>query len=219
MDLSGLTFGPIAPIVGAIVGACITAGVTYFFIYKRKVVTFWVSETEDLTLPLRQHHSFVRFKVGDSELANLNRARVVVKATGNTAISNLTFDIEIPGAHPMYLAEHHAESPKLYHAIQIDWDKPPKTSDPRFHITVPFLNPKEKFDILVFFDERSDRCNIHCRIEDVRAPVKRGDYFSIFDRDSLRALAKSEGGPRLLGSILTALGAIVGLVLTKLVFG
>jgi hypothetical protein len=71
MDLSGLTFGPIAPIVGAIVGACITAGVTYFFIYKRKVVTFWVSETEDLTLPLRQHHSFVRFKVGDSELVSV----------------------------------------------------------------------------------------------------------------------------------------------------
>jgi hypothetical protein len=216
MDLSGLTFGPIAPIVGAIVGACITAGVTYFVIYKRKVVNFWVSETEDLTLPLRQHHSFVRFRVGDSDLSNLNRGRVVVKNTGNTAIANLAFDIEIPGTHAMHLAEHHATSQKLYQAIQIDWDKPPKTSDPRFHIIVPFLNPKEKFDILVFFDGTTDRCNIHCRIEDVRALVKQGDYFSIFDKDSLRALGKSEG-IGWIGGLITALGAMVGVALTKIV--
>ena len=72
------TFGPIAPIVGAIIGACITAGVTYLFIYKRKVVTFWVSETEDLTLPLRQHHSFVIFKVANFEILNQVRSQIRV---------------------------------------------------------------------------------------------------------------------------------------------
>jgi hypothetical protein len=55
--------GPVAPIIGAIVGSVITAVVAYFFLAKRQSITFWVGDSEDITLPLRRQHRDISFTV------------------------------------------------------------------------------------------------------------------------------------------------------------
>jgi hypothetical protein len=64
---------PIAAIIGALITAAVSALVTYSLVAKRKTVTFWVSESEDVTLPLRRHHNDIVFKVSGREFLNLNR--------------------------------------------------------------------------------------------------------------------------------------------------
>jgi hypothetical protein len=100
----------------------------------------------------------------------------------------------------MHIAEHYAEPPKLYEAIQIGSDRPSKNYNPTFHIKVPFFNPKERFDIVVFFDEAADDCNVHCRIEDVKSPIKRGDFIST--RDLLEGFTWAEAAKMIIGLVV-----------------
>ena len=51
--------GPVAPIVGAIVGALIALGVNYFFVFKRKRLGFWVVRGRNLTESLKPIASVV----------------------------------------------------------------------------------------------------------------------------------------------------------------
>jgi hypothetical protein len=174
--------GPVAPIVAAIIGAFITAAVAYFFLARRKILSFWVADSEDVTLPLRRHHSDISVKVSGREFQNLNRARIFVKNTGNTSIVPCVFDVEIPGEHNQFLAELTTKDPDLRRAIEITWDEPQVTNDPRFHFRVsPFLNAKESFEVLFYFDKETNKCNIHCRIEDTKTKIKRGPHVSIAD--------------------------------------
>lgn len=172
--------GPLAPIIGAIIGALITAVIGYFFIAKRKILSFWIADSEDITLPLRRHHSDISVKVSGREFQNLNRASVLVKNTGNTSIAPCRFDIEMPGEHFQFLAELTTRDADLRKAIQITWDEPQVTNDPRFHFQVsPFLNAKESFEVLLYFDKEAHKCNIHCRMEDTKIKLKRGPHLSI----------------------------------------
>jgi hypothetical protein len=86
----------VASIIAAIISAAAGSLVTYFAT-KRKGVKFWISESEDITTPLKKEHPPIVFKVGERELANLNRATVAVKNVGNIAIANLYFEIKIKG--------------------------------------------------------------------------------------------------------------------------
>jgi hypothetical protein len=97
--------GPLAPVIGAIVGGLIGACVTYRLVVKRKALAFRISESEDLTLALRQHHKFIAFKLGDKEMLNLNRSSVVVRNAGNVSIGNVAFAVGINGNHDVALAE------------------------------------------------------------------------------------------------------------------
>jgi hypothetical protein len=156
--------------------------VTYFVVVKRKSVAFWVSDGEDVTLPLRRHHKDIVFKVSGREFLNLNRANVFVKNTGNTSIAGFKFDIEIPGTHQQYLAELIVDDAALRNAINITWDEPPLTADPMFHIAVaPFFNKREWFKVLVYSDGETTKCKIHCRVEDVKTKIKSGPHISIAD--------------------------------------
>jgi hypothetical protein len=169
--------GPLGPIIGALVGAAISALVTYHFAVKRKVLRFWVTNSEDITLPLRRHYKDVVFKVSGRDFLNLNRSSVFVENRGNTTISEFRFDIEIVGDHPHYLAELAVADEDLRKAVNITWDEPATRTNPRFHIDVsPFLNRGESFQVLLYFDGKSDDCNVHCRIEDVKTRVRRGKH-------------------------------------------
>jgi hypothetical protein len=141
-------------------------------------MSFWIAASEDITLPLRRHHSDISVKVGGREYQNLNRASVFVKNTGNTPIAPCQFDIEMPGEHFQFLAELITRDADLRKAIQITWDEPQVTNNPRFHCQVsPFLNAKESFEVLLYFDKEAHKCNIHCRIEDTKIRLNEAHTF------------------------------------------
>jgi hypothetical protein len=174
--------GPLAPIIGGFVGASIGAFVTYYLVLVRKAVTFLVGKSEDITLPLRQEHDFIEFKIGDRTLLNLNRASVIVRNSGNGAITDFCFDIEIPGRHPHYLAKLVTNDVDLRNSVKISWDEPPESRS-LFHIRTGFLNPKEGYEVVVFFDGPTDDCNILCRMEGVKCKILK-QYLSF--RETLR---------------------------------
>ena len=178
--------GPLAPIIGAVIGAAITAVVSYFFLTKRKSVTFWVANTEDITLPLRRHHKDIAFTVSGRSFFNLNRGSVVVKNTGNATIEDLAFDILIPDNHQEYIAEVVSDNPDLRNSIQITWSDLPASTNPRAHCKISsFLNYKELFQVLIYFDGVTGACQVHCRIKDSRVKLKRGEYVST--REKIRS--------------------------------
>ncbi|MBN9601917.1 MAG: hypothetical protein J0G33_03190 [Afipia felis] len=167
---------PLIAISGPIIGAIIGAAITYRFIAKRKRVDFYVQRTEDLTLPLQAHQSLVVFKIGSSEVLNLNRAGVRIKNSGNTSINNFEFDIEVPGAHQLSLAEKFSKNTKLYQAIETKNDPARHTFNPITTVKIPFLNVEEQFEIGLFFDGEPDDVNIHCRIEELEIRIKDSDF-------------------------------------------
>src|SRR5262245_21523708 len=97
MDLTPIQ--PVAAIIGALITAGIASAVTFFVVVKRKVVTFWVAPTIELTGEMKKQHERISFKIDDKEFRDLHRAQVSVRNTGNAAISNFCFDILIPGEH------------------------------------------------------------------------------------------------------------------------
>lgn len=179
-DLS--SFQPIATIVSALISAAAGAVATYFIIAKRKAVTFWVTETEDVTLPLRKHNNAISFKVSGREFLNLNRSEVFIKNTGNTSIADFRFDIEIPNLHHEYMAEVIVDNSDLQKAVKLNFDEPRVDVDPmiRFNI-VPFFNGSESFKVLVYSDGVTKDCKIHCRVQDVKTRIKSGPYMSFMD--------------------------------------
>ena len=145
----------------------------HIFLRERKQVTFLLSKSEDLTLPLRQQsHDVVTFKITDEDWFNLNRATAVIKNTGNTSIKDLRFDIEIPGHHNHYRAGLSNVVPDMARNIKITWDEPPVFVNPSFHVEVAFLNRKELFELFFFFEGTTDSCKVHCRMEGIDVHIK-----------------------------------------------
>lgn len=97
-----VTLRPIAPVIGALFGALITAAVTWRFVVKRQSVGFWVTPTEDITSSLRAKYRNIVFKVNNKEMLNLNKSIITVKNTGNTSIKHFSFDFVVPGEHSVY---------------------------------------------------------------------------------------------------------------------
>jgi hypothetical protein len=164
--------GPLAPVIGAIVGGLIGAFVTYRMVVKRKVLSLRISESEDLTLALREHHRFMSFRIGDKEMLNLNRCSVTVRNVGNVSIANVAFNVVIDGKHGVSLAEVSAGNIKLRDEIRIE--KVGDNIDPLFNVSVPYLNAKESFEVDLFFDGATNKCNAYCRMEDVTVKIHRG---------------------------------------------
>jgi hypothetical protein len=172
---AGDIVGPIAPIIGgggAIVGALIGAGVTYFLVVKRKVVRFAITKTEDFTLPIRQGHDFLEFSVGERKLANLNRASVSVSNGGNTALQQLKFDVVIPGQHGTFIPQFSSSDEKLLEEIKFEMEA---KDDLRLRFSVPYLNRKEAFRVGLFFDGATVDCKLNCRLEDVAVKMSEVD--------------------------------------------
>lgn len=92
-----ISLGPITPVIGNLLSAAAGALVVWLWTSKRKVLTFTVRVSEDLTLPLQQHHPNLAFRIGEYEMFNLNPGSVRIRNTGNTSISNVEFEITVPG--------------------------------------------------------------------------------------------------------------------------
>lgn len=183
MDLygSGVIVGPLAPIIGAIVGALIAALVTYFLVVKRKALGFWVSETEDLSHALHRHGRVIVLSVDGRPFLNLNRTTIRARNVGNTSIEGFSFDIVVPERHESYFGEVLKANPDLREAIKIS-NKPSQMSEALLHVDVAsFLNPRDEFEVVLFFDNDAVDCDVRCRVSDVRTRVKRGAPFTLRD--------------------------------------
>src|SRR5262245_28710674 len=150
-------FGPLSPILAALVGATITFFVTYFVVTQRRALSFFISNTEDLTLPLQKHNRHVVLRVGDAEMLNLNRAFISVRNRGNVAIKDLLFEIEVPGAHDHAWLELTTKDERLRNAFKIQ-QRQEGSREWKFEVSAEFLNPKEFIRFVIFFDSVSDDC-------------------------------------------------------------
>jgi hypothetical protein len=174
-------YAPFVTFFGPIIGALIGAAITYYVVVARKQLTFWVTESEDVTAPLKRQYRDISFNVSGRQFATLNRSSVFVKSTGNRSTGELKFDIEMPGEHIEYLADIETDDGELKRAIKVSWVEPRQTVDPRFNVTVsPFMKPKESFKILLYFDGVAENCLVHCRLDDVSTTVKNGEYVSFW---------------------------------------
>ena len=166
---------PVASIIGAIITAAAASLVTYFVVTKRKVIKFWIGESEDITAPLKKEHPAIVFKVGERELPNLNRATIAAKNVGNTAVANLHFEINIEGDHQNAFFVITAKSPTLKEAIK------GSSSNGAFHVDTPYFNPHEMFEVVIYFDGPVSKCMAECRMEDIRVKMTKGEYVSLKD--------------------------------------
>ncbi len=148
-----MSIQPIAAIIGAIISAGIAAIVTYFVVVKRKGVTFIVSTW-----------------------TRLNRAVIRIKNSGNDVISGFEFDVMIPGVHPLRLADRLSKDIKLHDDVKIRFDEEREIENPRFYFSLPFFNPRESFDAVIFFDGSTVDCEIGFRMQGVACKVRRFDY-------------------------------------------
>lgn len=164
-----------APIISALITGGISLAIAFFFLTKRRAVTFLISGTEDLTRSLQGHNQHIVVSVGQQPFLNLNRATVRAKNTGNVSLEGLKFDIQIPGQHSAYIANAIAEQGELDDAVSITTDQPPPTYNPTFHVSVSsFLNPKESFWIILFFDNDPVGCKVRCRVADLKTKIRYG---------------------------------------------
>lgn len=168
-----LFVGPAAPIIGGLIGAGITAAITYFFVLKRKRVLFIVGKTESLTDALKaKGGDNVKVSINKQELDTLNRAEVLAINNGNTAISNCSFEIVLDGKHTWVTPSLNASSVLLQSAVLIKVSTVDQYSTVMF--TVPFFNPKEHLAVEIFFDGKAVQPHVWCRIEDVQVRTRYG---------------------------------------------
>jgi hypothetical protein len=203
-----MQFGPVAPIIAAIIGALITAGVSYLFVHKRRQVSFWVRRTANLTEGLKP---YVSLSVEGSEVHALNRAAVVVVNSGNSALKDFEFEVRIPGHHGVCAVKAESSDALLEKAVKVVKSYS-SVSEILVNVVVPFFNPKEVFEVVLFFDNEPDECEVRCRMEDTSVKVRRGFYVP---RPSVGEIAKMGMVPLL--AMLTTVGLIS--VIVKIVSG
>jgi hypothetical protein len=155
-----------ASIIAAIVGAIIGAFGLWFVENRRRnrsLVRFVTSTPEDLGVPLR---SLGHFQITFSGITakELITAGVTVENTGNVVLRDLSFDIRFPQVRSYAFAKTIAEDEKLQKAVVGQFDSDGNKS---ITISLPFLNPKERFRVITFFDGPPVPCIISCRMEGV----------------------------------------------------
>jgi hypothetical protein len=182
--------GPLAPIVAALVSAGIGAAITFLFTHKRKRLAFTIRKSEDLTSPLRQHHGLISFRFGLREVSSLNRAVVRVRNTGNTTIKDVKFDITLFGSHPFYLSEVSLRDPAMVRGIKTERPMGDSSNSPALNVTADFLNPKESFEILIYFDGEVEQPDVYCRMEEVKIIKRQGEMGETMGQVFLEALQK-----------------------------
>lgn len=173
-DYTFKDFLPAIAIFGPIIAAVITLLVTRRW-QKSKQITFRIGQSEDLTLPLKQSQQGVIVEIGHYRGFDLNRGVLGVKNSGHATVKNFRFQVTIPGEHDLSLAEVRAANHKLREAIQISRESGRAvTYNPVFNVTVPFFNPGEVFELLLFFDKMTVGVDVSCRMEEVNVKTRAG---------------------------------------------
>jgi len=177
IDLTAIQ--PVSAIIGGLLSASIGGAITFLFVVKRRSVAFSIAKSEDLTLPLRREHPHIVFIIGDLEMLNLNRGSVRVRNDGNATLKDLEFTIEIPYFRGKFISDKLANNAKLSQSVALCASTGKDNgANSRLEVSVPFLNPKESFEVVIHFEGVTKDFEVHCRMEDVRVRVKRSDPFT-----------------------------------------
>jgi hypothetical protein len=195
----------IAAIVGAVIGV-LGALLIEYFRAERKAVRFVIDAPEDLAAALRSRGNSFELKVNGVVTQTLIAAGVTVQNTGNAVITDLTFDVGVPGVRILAQAQQVTDNLKLASAIRIDeaispvsgWEK-----QPLFKISLAYFNPGETFKVTTFFDGEPTRCTVNCRLPDVKIKITT-------EEDVRRRTAAREELGLLVGK-LTGLGSFVAI--------
>jgi hypothetical protein len=211
-------FGPLSSIIGAVIGASITALVGYFLLQKRKRLRFYIGPEEDLTSALQKNHPFVSVKVGDKETSRLFKRNVWVKNHGNATVSGLSFDLIVDGMHGFFTVKVSAEDVRLRNEVKLEFRKEetPPDVDPYVSVSTPFVNVGEQFQLTALYDGRDADVRISCRVEDVAVKVKKGsrDAPPLGLIQGIKELLSENGGAavQLLATAIAGLAALAGLI-------
>jgi hypothetical protein len=166
----------IASIIAVIVGGF----VTYLFDrYRatRKALRFVLQPPERISEGLKRHGTFIEIKIGENIIENLNVATVTVKNVSNVQLENVSFDMVVPGNHPLVLADCAVDDSKLRQAIKIDFDPTASQLDRRFTVSLPFFNKGETFDLKTFFDDPPNAPRIECRLAGISTRIDTPEEF------------------------------------------
>jgi hypothetical protein len=165
---------PVSAIISAVITASVSFLIAYFLVAKRKKLGIRVWPTEELTRALRGHNRVITVSVDGQPFLTLNRSVVEIRNAGNTNIEKFSFSIEIPNEHKGYVYDVVADNRDLYDAIKVSLNGA-ATYNPTLNIAVEtFLNPKEEFKVVVFFDQDAAMCKVQCRVPDTAVSVKYG---------------------------------------------
>ncbi len=176
---------PLMAVLGPILAAMITLAVTRYF-RERKRLTFIVVRTEDLMLPLRRNRDQVSVRIDNTDVLDFNRGLVFVHNNGNVTIKEPAFSVKIDGNHDLRLFNISAENARLKDSIDAGWDR--EDNADLLRVAIPFLNPKERFQITIFFNGPTVDCEILCRIEGVVHVLKKNNTITAFAPEAMEAL-------------------------------
>lgn len=189
----------IATIIGALVGVLGTYLVEHFRKTRRSIL-FNLAAPEDLASALRERGNSFEVKVNEVTTQSLVAAGVTVKNTGNTTISDISFDLVIPGRHTLALVDIISDNAKLKSAIKIDFGPELPPRDPSFRVSVAFFNPGEAFKLATFSDGAETRCEIACRLPEVKTKT-------VTEEDVARKMASIDVWAAILSKSATGIGA------------
>ena len=133
-----------------------------------------IDAPEDLAAALRSHGSSFELKVSGVSTLTLNAAGVIVQNTGNVIITDLSFDVLVPGDHQIAFAHASSENPKLVSDIRIDQGTTlvgGHQHDPIFVVTLAYFNPAETFKIMTFYDGPLTRCAVNSRLPGAKIKI------------------------------------------------
>ena len=144
-------------------------------------------------------------------------AGITVQNIGNAVITDLTFDVGIPGEHALAQAQPVSENMKLAGAVRIDQSVNPVhglENQPCFTVSLPYFNPGETFKVATFYDGDMTRCTLDCRLPGVKIKTTTQE-----DADR-RTAAVDEGARFLLkvgvpggaAGIAALIGALIALI-------
>jgi hypothetical protein len=176
---------PAIAIAGPILAALITLLASRHF-REKKELTFVLLRSEDLAQPLRRYRDKVSFKINEVEVTEFNRGLVWVGNSGNKEIKEPSFQIRIAGSHQLRIIEVRSDDGQLKNAVQTVWGR--EGNDDVVRIAAPFLNPGERFRVLIFFDGPTVDCDVSCRVEGVNVRIRRNNAGTAFAPETVEAL-------------------------------
>jgi hypothetical protein len=111
-----------------------------------------------------------------AEVEHLNKCNIGCTNVGVDTIKDLRFDVLLPGARKYLSADFKATAKGIASsATYSSLSNLTKPLSSGIKITLPFLNSKESLPLSVWFDGPADKCEVECRIENVKCVVKRTD--------------------------------------------